>query len=278
MMAITALTICDMTRQYLLKQLQAVGVSDSEKTLARYISVGHVANKTELLKLLIGSASNRQMGANVIGKVIDKHQHNFETLLFGFDPAKIEAHWGSAGDDALLAALRRDDIAPPARAGAKRAGYWAAFCKSVIDAAACVNSIDLDQFKRDCGANQLAMLGAIYFIEASIRGFGPALAADALKDGGVVDTVKPDVHIIKLSKILGWKKAKDMDLLIRMNKFCGESKVSPFAFDRLVWLVLSREKFYKIPGEPISKEQRKELQRRIVPSEWEKELRLTMST
>jgi hypothetical protein len=275
-MTISAKAILDLTQGYLLEQLQEVGVSDKEKVLAQYTTATRVTNKTELLKQLIGSASNRQMGKNVIGKKIENQQQNFEALLFDFDPAKIEAHWGSAGDEALLAELQRSKIAPPTRSGAKRSGYWAGFCKSIIDAAHCVNSIDLEQFN-DIAAKQFAILGAIYFIEASIRGFGPALAADALKEAGLVNTVKPDVHIIKLAEILGWKWTKDVELLIRMNKFCGESGVSPFEFDKVVWLVLSDEKFYKIFGEPISEEQRKELRRSIDPREWKKRLRQRMS-
>jgi hypothetical protein len=121
--------------------------------------------------------------------------------------------------------------------------FWRTFCRSIIGAAEFVTDYPLKEFKVRASASELAELGAIQLIASSVPGYGVALAADVLKESGIVDTVKPDRQIKKLAKLVGISARNDADLLVKINTMCRRAGVSPYQFDKAIWLIYSRE-FY----------------------------------
>lgn len=85
-----------------------------------------------------------------------------------------------------------------------------------------------------------------------IHGFGIALYSDALKETGIIDIVKPDLHIIDFyAKIKGIDTEKiktNQSLMIELSKFFYDfsraTNESIYKIDKKIWLSCSRKPFY----------------------------------
>lgn len=85
-----------------------------------------------------------------------------------------------------------------------------------------------------------------------IHGFGIALYSDALKETGIIDIVKPDVHILDFyAKIKGIDTEKiktNQSLMLELSKFFYDfsraTNESIYKIDKKIWITCSRNPFY----------------------------------
>ena len=85
-----------------------------------------------------------------------------------------------------------------------------------------------------------------------IHGLGIALYSDALKETGIIDLVKPDVHILDFyAKIKGINSKKiniDQALILDLSQFFYEfsraTNESIYKLDKKIWLISSKNPFY----------------------------------
>jgi hypothetical protein len=231
------------TKKFLIDSLRDNGISEAEKILDKYKKPKPVTEKCEFFQRLIHHSYNRQMGPNVVGRILATKSKQFSELLFGYEAKKVAAEFGPQKSAILLKTLQAAKIAPE-----NSGRYWATFSRSIVDAAAFIETIDdLRTFVAEIGVNEFSTLGAINLIQANIHGYGQALAADVLKECGFIDSVKPDTHIKKLAELISLNYRNDTDLLIKLNRDCLHSNLSPYEFDKYVWLVFSRG-FYEDKG------------------------------
>lgn len=96
-------------------------------------------------------------------------------------------------------------------------------------------------------------------IQGKIRGLGPALARDFLKECGCLWLAKPDVHLIRVFEGLGIIEATTQDYIDerRAQEFSremyefsrivreetGDETATPFKIDRMIWLLCTGD-FY----------------------------------
>lgn len=89
-------------------------------------------------------------------------------------------------------------------------------------------------------------------VAGSIYGFQLTLASDAIKESGIRDIAKPDIHIKDVLKVLGITQGSDNidqtyldNLQIVMNKIAKSKKnVSTYMIDKMIWLICANNPFY----------------------------------
>lgn len=228
-----------MAKDFLMDQLTKHSIHNPDAVVQKYLQPRPAKDDRQFLEYLIHYSYNRSMGPNVIGRQIDDRREEFATIVYGYDPGQITARWGLEGYEDLYSVFVEKRFAPPAGKNV----LWRLFAKSIIGSAQFILRHGLTELKKEIGSSDLAILGAIQLVAAEIPGYGSALAADLLREAGIIDSIKPDTHIKKLAEVLDIKYHKDITLLIVINGACRADAISPYEFDKLVWLIYS-DKFY----------------------------------
>jgi hypothetical protein len=96
--------------------------------------------------------------------------------------------------------------------------------------------------KRKSINHNAAMIKAMIEVkkENDIVGLGETLVADFLKDSGIIDCGKPDVHIKEVLKEIFTNEGSEQELL---RKIADAASVSVYQVDRIIWLLCTNE-FY----------------------------------
>lgn len=233
----------ELTWSFLCDQLQTFGVQEPNDFLEPYLRTTPAEGEKGFLKLLIHHYYNRAAGQNIIGRSVAARGAAFDDLVCQYDPAKILNRWREGGPAALGQAFV--DMGFTKQLGK----YWQGFSESILDSATFLMEYKLDVLKRAIQINELAELGGIQLLASKIRGFGFALSADVLREAGMIDSIKPDTHIKKMAQIIHLPFQTDASLLIDVNRLCKADGISPFKFDRLVWMANAREPFFLNRGE-----------------------------
>ncbi len=106
---------------------------------------------------------------------------------------------------------------------------------------------DFYDFLESIPADEEAMILAAQELASKLTGFGFALACDVIKELGMVEYCKPDAWVSRFIKTyLDNKKMDDVQVFRELRKLAHAEGVTPFALDRLIWLIGSRN-FYKHP-------------------------------
>lgn len=206
----------------------------------------------EIYMSILESAQDANMKAAVIGKSIggvDK----LGVVLCNFKPCdilqKFTEGWEQILDDIEL------QLKPSSKTGRVRReprSIWPHYCQTILSAArfmAQFNSADefyewVSFFDSDDRVRPaLPML-----LEKEIEGFGFALSCHFLKELGFVKFAKPDVHLHDIFKGLQLcsPKADDYAVFKAVVRVAKHANVSPYAADKLFWLIGSGD-FYADP-------------------------------
>lgn len=236
-------------RKYLL-DFDEINEDILEKHLDNY-KIGAATSIEELLKKILNSVKNKQAMPNTIGD-IDK----LGPYLCDFNPKQIiivfENNW-----EKVFYKIK-NEYKPKGKFDInKPQSYWVIFCKSVISAAHFVNKFstieDFNAFVTYFYENEYTRVALPLLLEKEIDGLGFVLACDFLKENGYEKFIKPDTHIEKIFKGIGFSLSDDKPYKIFKDviRFAETINEVPYRVDKMFWLIGSG-KFYLTP--PFDKE------------------------
>lgn len=210
-----------------------------EMSLVReYMSIADSANLTtmpELYRAFIDSLSNRQGMPNSIGDIA-----RLAPVLCGFDHLAVQRRF-SSGWESLFDAIEQC-VKPTSRMDKTNShNYWVIFCKGCLSVAKYLSGFDsADDFLsyvREFDANPRTRPALPLLIEYDVFGFRFALACDFLKEIGFVNYSKPDTHIKDIFCGLGLSDDGPLDVFRAVTTMATELGETPYAVDKLFWLI-----------------------------------------
>jgi len=199
-----------------------------------------------IYRQLCASAQNKQMSSKVIGDSIGGLD-NLKTVLYDFDPHKVADNFAKTDSERLLTEIR-EKLKPTGQIRTTNRSLWPQFCKSIIDSAHFLKSFEsadkfyewANFFAKDSKAKPALPL----MISIEISGIGFPLACDFLKEIGFVEYGKPDVHLKDIFEALNIidpnEKSitkQDYATLKAIDKIAKDCNVTPFAVDKVFWLI-----------------------------------------
>lgn len=196
----------------------------------------------ELFKAFLVHAQNRQGMPNSIGDI-----ERLSKILFGFDHVKIGKTYGDW--EALFDAIKNDDYSPPGRmVKENNKSHWVIYCKAIISIVEFLSGYktleEFNKFVEGFLTNEESKLALPLLLSEEIFGFGFALACDFLKENVSPQFIKPDTHINDISQSLGITSSNNNFKIFKdLGAYCSRIKVSPYAVDKVFWLVGSGD-FY----------------------------------
>jgi len=219
----------------------------TKDVLDEYISVDEWESRKpkdikSLFKRFLHHAQNRQSMPNSIGDI-----NNLNDLLFDFDHIKVIDKYDTWEN--LFDAIKDSDYTPPGRMEKDNSrSHWVQFSKSIISISRFLsgynNLSDWQKFVDGFLTNEQSKLALPLLLKEEIGGFGFALACDLIKENVSPEFVKPDVHINWISQELGLTKSKkDYQIFKDLEAYCEVINVSPYALDKIFWLVGSGKFF-----------------------------------
>ena len=185
---------------------------------------------------MLQHATNRQSMPNVIGNV-----KRLAAVLYGFQPTKVRRAYPD--HLSLLRAVVKAKTQTSGRIDAQNnRGLWVIFAKSALSCADFLSSFkaaeEFDDFVRRFYANEHSKLALPLLLQAELFGFGFALACDFLKESGYQEFVKPDTHLIDIAKAAGITQAESPYQVFKdVVRYCDRNGLTPYEFDKLLWLV-----------------------------------------
>lgn len=206
-----------------------------------------------IYKQLIESAQNKQMSSKVIGQSIGGVK-SLEKILYNFNPKMVVNNY-SKNDKSKLLNCIIEELNPAGQIRRTNKSLWPQFCQSVIDSAYFLESFEnVSDFYRwaDFFANDFRAKPALpLMISIEIKGIGFPLACDFLKEIGYTQYGKPDVHLKDIFKALGIIDPNEKSTILQdyltlkaIDRIATANKVTPYAVDKLFWLIGSG-KFYR---------------------------------
>jgi thermostable 8-oxoguanine DNA glycosylase len=196
------------------------------------------ATLNSVFRRLVESAQNRGMMPRVIGRSINGID-SLRDLLFDFDPARVAERGWEATE--LMNHIRRD-LRPTGQVREGPRALWTRFCQSIVSGAAFLSQFDsIDDFRKWVeffDNDERARPALPMIIDQEIDGIGFALACDFLKELGYINFSKPDVHLKAIFSSLGLSKSsRNYDVFKAIARIASNSGVSPYAVDKMFWLV-----------------------------------------
>jgi putative uncharacterized protein VP1796 len=181
------------------------------------------------------SLQNSQYKPNVIK--FEKNEERFRTILFDFNPQSILKCYQKS--EQLLDKFKEEFNIN------EKNKTWGDYSIGIIEASKFFSKFkdekDFFDYADSYGVGFPYMLA-----QRHIKGMKFALACDFLKEIGYTNLVKPDIHMIEITKALTGKPkdcddAVCFDILVKTAKKEG---VQPYKLDKVLWLICSG-KFYK---------------------------------
>lgn len=195
-----------------------------------------------LFKALLLHAQNRQGMPRSIGDI-----ENLSKLLFGFDHIKVAKAYSDWG--ALFDAIQKGGYSPPGRMiRDNNRSHWVIYCKAILSIVEFLSAHKtLDEFNKFVDGfltNEQSKLALPLLISEEIFGFGFALACDFLKENVSPQFIKPDTHINDIAQGLGITNSnRSYQIFKDVEAYCSRVNVTPYAVDKIFWLVGSGD-FY----------------------------------
>jgi hypothetical protein len=191
-----------------------------------------------LFKAFLLHAQNRQGMPNSIGDI-----EHLSKVLFDFDHLKIAKSYSDW--EALFDAIKSSDYIPPGRmVKSNNRSHWVIYCKAIISIVEFLSAYKaLDEFNEFVSGfltNEQSKLALPLLLSEEIFGFGFALACDFLKENVSPQFIKPDTHINDIAHGLGITTSKkDYQIFKDVEAYCSRIQVTPYAVDKMFWLVRS---------------------------------------
>jgi hypothetical protein len=198
-------------------------------------SSSYAETKADLYIGLLESLKNRQGMPNAIGDV-----QRLGDCLFGFDPSLVVEHFGD--DWGALLDLVREDVQPTSKMDKNnRKNSWVIFCKGATCGAKFLSKFDdVDEFLgyvSDFDAKPTTRPALPLLLGEELFGFGFSLACDFLMELGFTNFSKPDVHLLELFSGLSLAEENPLDVFRAVAQMAEEVKETPFAVDKVFWLI-----------------------------------------
>ena len=191
-------------------------------------TVGSV-QKTDLMRMLAFILQNRSFLPNVIN-----FENNYEALsrvTGAFDAAVIA---GYTRDDLVARLVSEIGLQSPSRS-------WIDYAEGLIDAANYLNAItpfSYTAYLARANASPETVIGEL----CAIRGIGPALARNFLKEIGVTQLGKPDVHLYAVFAF-DPSVVDDVSFDRSLKDQARKAGVTAFELDRIIWMICSGDYF-----------------------------------
>lgn len=233
----------------------------------------------EVLERFAVSAQNARGFPNVIGLNNETRERELRNEFHEYDVAWVKEKM----DPESMGNTLWKRYSPEVRTSNPRQNTWVKWAWAIKDSAALLaNYQDASGFYADVESylgdveNQANLA---FHIARNVKGFGFALACDALKELGFTSYAKPDVHIKVIFRKLGllppiisedkyWNKAQDwLDYQVfkQVSSFAGSchefgdvaTLVTPYKVDKVMWLV-STGNFYNRNDPVVDKKSHRE--------------------
>lgn len=191
---------------------------------------------SELFKAFLIHAQNRQGMPNSIGDI-----EQLSGILFGFDHIKVNRKYDDWEN--IFDAIIESGYKPPGRmVKSNNKSHWVIYCKaiaSIVEFLAAYNSLDeFHDFVNGFLTNEQSKLALPLLLSEEIFGFGFALACDFLKENVSPEFIKPDTHINDIAQGLGITKSNNNYRIFKdVESYCSRIGVTPYAVDKVFWLV-----------------------------------------
>lgn len=208
------------------------GFEDSAEELLQdfLVQPPPVGDESAFFEKLVAHSWNRREGPNVVHANL-LCRERFSEVLCHYDPTCLHHRYPRFED---WRQLRQDLVEAGAIAEeSENRRWWETVPKAIVSGAAFVAE-GLDLRRRN---DADAALGLIYRIEASVHGYGLALACDLAKEAGLVDCVKPDIHIKNNFEIAGLVCSSSFDIVEAGFWVRGATGTSCYTLDKLLWLI-----------------------------------------
>lgn len=189
-----------------------------------------------LFKALLVHAQNRQGMPNSIGDI-----ENLSSVLFDFDHIKVAQSYIDWGD--VFDAIENSSYTPPGRMlKTNNKSHWVIYCKSILSISKFLSGYktieDFNNFVDGFLTNEQSKLALPLLLSEEIFGFGFALACDFLKENVSPEFIKPDTHINDIAQGLGITKSNNNYQIFKdVLAFCNRIDVTPYAVDKVFWLI-----------------------------------------
>lgn len=219
--------------------------ADARRALAGYLTPdprpARLEGRDGVYHHLAATAQEYGMAPTVVGRAIGGVA-SLEPVLFGFDPARVRDAYPSPGDwEALLDRIVAE-LSPRGKLRREPRSVWPRYCRSLITGAhflarfgtakrfyTWAEGIERDPARRA----ELPML-----LTSEVEGFGFALSCAFLMELGSENYLKPDVWVIRFCGRLGIRESADPAVVFAAcAELAGLAGVTPFALDRMIWLV-----------------------------------------
>ena len=190
----------------------------------------------DIFKALLLHAQNRQGMPNSIGDI-----ENLSKFLFDFDHIKVAKAYSEWS--VLFDVIKESSYSPPGRmVKENNKSHWVIYCKAIISIVEFLSGYEtLDDFNKFVDGfltNEQSKLALPLLLSEEIFGFGFALACDFLKENVSPQFIKPDTHINDIAQGLGITKShKNYQIFKDVEAYCSRVKVTPYAVDKVFWLV-----------------------------------------
>jgi hypothetical protein len=197
---------------------------------------------------LVFSAQNYWALPHIIGcKLGTDGTDELAGILSDFDPTAVFEEFGTKWKR-LLNRIDEDFFPTEPRSREPRSA-WRKFCRAVLTGAKWLTQFkDVNTFyqwveRHDRNARKRYELACT--IASNVRGYGPALACDFVKELGFLNWSKPDVHLKKIFVGLGLATSEDNWTVFRaIDRLARNVGVSPYHADKVFWLI-SSGRFYR---------------------------------
>ena len=190
------------------------------------------------------SAQSHQSSPKVIGNSIGGVK-NLASILENFEPLRICLKFSGVDAPNDLLDEIKAKLNPKGEFRRTPKSLWPRYVKTILSGAQFFSSfntvLDFFSFCDAFNSSQITRPALPMVLEHRIYGIGFALACDFLKEIGYLEFGKPDVHIREIFTSIGLahQVADDLAILEAVQRVAEHVKVSPFAVDRVFWLIAS---------------------------------------
>ena len=226
-----------------------------------YLATPQIETLNDMMRQCVISLQNRQRVTNSIK--FDKKETELKIILHNFDPHYICKEYSSGNEIFEKFEYTFGDTFNHSQ------NTWKNYADYIYSAAIFLHQFDdLSAFKHfidSFSANTYTKIALPLLLAEEIKGFGFALACDCLKESGLIDCPKPDVHIIEIIKKTGkyilnnfyelTKQKKEQYYAYRVViEMANKIGCTAYELDKIFWLICT-ENFYRKEDQPLQKQQ-----------------------
>ena len=245
--------IWNYSKEKLDKLAKNAGIKNYEEKYLKPNTKENLKSLENVMRQFAISLQNRQRVKNSID--FKNNEPQLKDILYKFNPQTIWKHYYKS-DKGILREFKKklkDKFK-------KSKTTWENYARYIYSAASFLKEFDdVDDFKKfakNFSYNTYTKSCLPMLLAQEIEGFGFALACDCLKELGIIDCPKPDVHIIKILKGLKLIKKEDSYLAYKqMIEMANEIGCTAYELDKVFWLICT-ENFYREEDKSSQRQQK----------------------